>query len=51
MLKAGLKTGVLLTDVIPRAPKIETRSDSELSKKNGGLIRPTGFFFFRNILG
>ena len=25
---------------------MKTRSDSELSKKNGGIIRPKGFFFF-----
>ena len=29
---------------------LETRSDSELSQKNGGIIRPKGIFF-RNILG
>ena len=48
------------SDLIPPARKIEfesskkkikTRSDSELSKKNGGIIRPKGFFFFRIILG
>ena len=41
-----------ISELIPRARKIEfelckylkTRSDSELSKKNGGIIRPKGIF-------
>ena len=49
------------SELIPPGPKNRVRimyttekkkrSDSEPSNKNGGIIRPRSFFFFRNILG